>query len=80
MSIFLQVVKWIVKMLVVIPALIALIGSIFCSSLYLFYFLIKEMIIRFLLHFDLVDPLLIKNYLDKEIKKLKELKKLNETP
>ena len=67
MSIFLQVVKWIVK----IPALI---GRIFCASLYLFFIFIEEMVIRFLLHCDLVDPLLIQNYLQKE------LKKLNETP
>lgn len=71
MSIFLQVAKWIIIMVVVIPALI---GRIFCASLYLFFIFIEEMVIRFLLHCDLVDPLLIKNYLDKE------LKNLNETP
>ena len=67
MSIFLQVVKCIVK----IPALI---GRIFCASLYLFFIFIEERVIRLLLHFDFVDPLLIQNYLQKEIKKL------NETP
>lgn len=59
MSIFLQVVKWIVKMLEVIPALI---GLIFWASLYFFFTFIEEIIIRFLLYCDLVDPLLIKNY------------------
>jgi len=79
MSIFLQVVKWIVKMLVVIPALI---GRIFCASLYFFvmYIIGIFLILRYLLRLYFIRDYSERPY-EKRIKKIykKDIKKIKKS-